>query len=127
MAVLGLEFLRFLDGRDAARIEERHEELMDRLARVGVLSTGQYDEKKVFKEYFPVDPDSESVYEDVEWGSNVEFQMPDEDELKTLQQLLANNTVDVTGIAYEGPEDLPDAVPDSAPAIETIQTDREWV
>lgn len=92
-----------------------------------MVATGNYDEKKVFKEYFPPDPDSETVYQDVEWGSNVEFQMPDESELETLQRLLADNTVGVSGVVYDGPEDLPPAASDDTPTIETIQTDREWV
>jgi predicted DNA binding protein len=127
VAVLGIEFLRFLDGMETAKAEDRHQEILDRLAKVAVVSTGNYDEKKVFKEYFPADVDSEDVYKDVEWGSDIEFQMPDEDELETLRRLLEDNAVTVSGVAYEGPEDLPLALPDGAPAIETIETDREWV
>lgn len=127
MAVLGIDFLRFLDGMETAKAEDRHQEILDHLAKVAVVSTGNYDEKKVFKQYFPADVDSETVYQDVEWGQDVQFEMPDESELELLQRLLEDNTVDVTGISYEGPEDLPPALPDGAPAIETIETDREWV
>lgn len=134
MAALGLEFLRFLDGRKAAirerETEERHHAVLERIARAAVVATDRYDEKKVFSEYFPLDTSGKDLdYSGVEWGSNVTFEVPSEDEMEILRRMMEDNSVTVSaGEVFEaepGMDLLPGLPEDSGSA--QIETDREWV
>lgn len=136
--MLGLEFLRFLDGleegRRAQEAARRHQEVLDRITQAAVVATDRYDEKRVFSEYFPEeakdvsglpatsDADVDFDYSGVEWAA------PDEDEMALLQRMLEDDSVTLPAAAFADPQpDLPPALPDGSAAIEQIETDREWV
>ena len=57
MQALGLEYLRFEDGRlEAERERERLEyqaKLLTTLVKAGLAATGEYQEKVLFQDYFP--------------------------------------------------------------------------
>lgn len=110
MQVLGLEYLRFEDGRlKAERERERLEFQADLLATVvkaGLSATGEYEEKILFKEYFPSDESegSSGGDQDVDFDySEVEFATPDMDEMALLESLLGDTSVTVDGAPLEGP------------------------
>lgn len=131
-----MEYLQFADGlietQERAREAERHAELLSTLVRGSLVSSGQYEEKVLFEEYFPAPElpfgiaadDSEL---DMDYSA-VDFGTPGEDEMAILQRMLADNTVTVSDMGGPGPEqgvrDLP------APreiASGDIEQDREWV
>jgi hypothetical protein len=130
-----VEFLRYLDGREKDLRErgevERHNNLMDRLVRGAVVATGDYDVRKVFPDYFPLDTATNEVdYSRVEWDENIVFQPPSEDEMEMIQRMLKDDSVTVSGSSFAEPESEPDFMPvppDGSPVIEQIETDREWV
>jgi hypothetical protein len=138
VAALAVEFLRFLDGlrvqEDAIRGAERHQEVLDAIVRGSLVSTDRYDEKRVFKEYFPPedavqgglvgsDAETDFDYEDVTWEA------PSEGELEILQRMLEDPSVTLSAEAFGPPEDFEvfSAPPDDAPVMESIENNREWV
>jgi hypothetical protein len=135
--VLGLEYLYFADGLKATeqreREEERHTKLLGMVVRAGLVSTGQYEEKVLFQEYFTPDeiPEGMGINDaDLDLDvSGVDFGVPTEDELKILQQLLGDQSVTVSGMEdTPAPEEVLPALPAPRqidPAH--IEQDREWV
>lgn len=133
-----MEFLRFLDGlgtqADDIRNAERHREIVDSIVRGSLVSTDRYDEKRVFKEYFPPqestqgglkgsDAETDFDYEDVTWEA------PSEDELAILQRMLEDPSVTLSGESFGPPEEFEvfSEIEDGAPVMESIENNREWV
>lgn len=111
MQALGLEYLRFEDGRlEAERERERLEyqaKLLTTLVKAGLAATGEYQEKVLFQDYFPDEeaPEGSGGDQDVDFDySEVEFATPDMDELALLESLLGDDSVTVSGAPLEGPD-----------------------
>lgn len=133
-----MEFLRFLDGQKETEKDtlatERHQALLDFVAKAAVVSTDRYDEKRVFKEYFQEEPtdatglpatsdaDVDFDYSDVQWEA------PSEDEMAILQRMLADNEVSIpaSALQMDGLE-LPPGPMEEDSGIAQIEADREWV
>lgn len=108
--MLGLEYLRFEDGRvaeekEAARLEFQAE-MLSTLVKGSLVASGGYEEKILFKQYFQPEEAPESADGDADTDldySEVEFGTPDMDEMAMLEQLLGNDSVTVSGAPLEGP------------------------
>ena len=110
MQTLGLEYLRFEDGRLAAEKESERLEfqakLLTTLVKGSLVASGEYEEKTLFKEYFQPEDAAESSGGDADVDfdySDVEFDTPDMDEMAMLEKLLGDNSVTVSGAPLEGP------------------------
>lgn len=108
MQSLALEYLRFADGLERSQREAREEEyrrqLLDTLVKGSLVASGEYQEKALFSEYFP-DEDGESRGDadtDLDY-SDVDFGVPEMDEMLILAQMLADDTITVDGAPLEGP------------------------
>ncbi len=101
--------------------------------RSALVSSGNYEEKIVFEDYFPADlPDGIPATGDADVNmdySAVDFGRPTEDEMEILQRMLEDKTVTVSGM--NGPDEPEPPVSDlPAPreiAFTEIEQDREWV
>lgn len=137
MAVLGLDFLRFLDGQERQQAEDRvvirHQKLLDTVVRGSLVAADRYEEKLVFPDYFPDEEaegdggDDSNV--DFDYGG-VEWSTPAEEEMAILQRMLGDNSVSIPGSSLppeEDPFDVPMELPDNSPVMEQIANDREWV
>jgi hypothetical protein len=137
VALLGVEFLRFLDGQDRekreARQDRRHSDLLNAVVKGSLVATDRYDEQQLFEEFFPsrepVDslglPTTSDADVDFDYTA-VKYEAPSEDELAILQRMLSDNSVTLPGTDFAEPEpeyDLPDARMDE----DEIDNDREWV
>lgn len=144
MQVLGLEYLRFADGLERTRREQegerRHAELLEMIVKAGLAATGDYQEKILFREYFPDEdgsPQGESQGDaDVDFDySDVDFGVPSESELEVLTRMLADDSVTISGDSLEGPEsDVPgeEAEQSALPPPRAfdpgdVEQDTEWV
>lgn len=110
MQILGLEYLRFEDGRLAEERESQRLEfqanLISTLVKGSLVASGEYEEKILFKEHFQPDDDAGSTGGDADTDldySEVEFGTPDMDEMALLESLLGDNAVTVSGAPLEGP------------------------
>lgn len=108
--MLGLEYLRFEDGRlEEIRESQREDfqrELLATVVKAGLVASQGYEEKVLFKEYFPSPdaPEGSGGDQDVDFDySDVEFETPDLDEMELLASLLGDNDVKVSGAPLEGP------------------------
>lgn len=109
--MLGIEYLRFADGLERTKLLDEEREFRDRMlaqvARAGLASTGEYEEKVLFKEYFPdqEDPEGGGGDANVDFDySEVDFTSPAEDEMALLESLLGDDSVSVSGAPLEGPD-----------------------
>jgi len=107
---LGLEYLRFEDGRiaeeKAAREEKFRAELLSTVVKASLVASQGYEEKVLFKEYFPADKGEGASGGDADVDfdySDVEFATPSADEMDLLESLLGDQDVTVSGAPLEGP------------------------
>lgn len=128
-----MEYLRFADGLEKSRREaeesQRHQELLTTLAKVALVATDRYEEKVLFSEHFPAEetsgllPPADDADVDFDY-SQVDWAVPDEDELALLQQMLADPSITVAAAPdTEEPTELP---PPREVPITDIEQDREW-
>lgn len=98
------------------------------------MASQGYEEKVLFKEYFPTEEEVQEGFssgdEDVDFDySQVEFETPDMDELAILESLLGDNSVTVSGAPIEGPGavqvDREDDGPD-VPLAHALEPPREF-
>lgn len=132
MAALGVEYLRFADGLVAAAAEQeaerRHQELVDTMVKGALVATDRYEERKVFRQYFPETEGAEST--DMDPGDS-EWTPPDESEIELIQRMLGDTSVTVPAQPFYG-DDFAEAAPPMAPpendsSVPQIDLDREWV
>lgn len=144
MQLLGLEYLRFADGRAKAEVLERQEEfrreLIDTLVKGSLVASGEYEAKIVFRDYFPEEEESAggSANGDAETDldySGVDFSTPDRSEMEMLAHMLADDMVTVDGSPLEGPgaeqvpppDDSPSLPPPREFGLDEVEQDSEWV
>lgn len=109
------------------------------IVKAGLAATGDYKEKVLFHDWFPDedetgesrgDADTEFDYSDVDFG------VPQQDEMEMLAAMLADNSVTVDGGPLEGPDavQVPRSDEDDLPAIPPprdfdpgdVEQDMEW-
>lgn len=148
MQILALEYLRFADGLERSvretREEEHRRQLLDTLVKGALVASGEYQEKVLFAEYFPDedgqphgesrgDADTDMDYSDVDFG------VPEMDEMLLLAKMLSDDTITVDGAPLEGPDAQQISAPrdeeDDLPALppprefdpSDVEQDSEWV
>lgn len=97
------------------------------------MASQGYEEKILFKDYFPAEeaPEGSGGDADVDFDySDVEFETPDMDELALLESLLGDNGVTVSGAPLEGPGavqvDREDAGGPDVPLAHALEPPREF-